>query len=80
MGLDYEAVAIEALKLPPLDRVRLAERLLADQADGESDLAAIDAKWDEEAARRLHELRSGQVKAVPSEDVFASIRAQLAPQ
>jgi hypothetical protein len=32
--------------------------------------AGIDAKWTEVANRRLQELRSGKVKAIPGDDVF----------
>ncbi|MGD0229450.1 MAG: addiction module protein [Syntrophorhabdales bacterium] len=37
-------------------------------------LADVEAEWVNVAKRRLAELRSGRVKAVPGEEVFARIR------
>jgi hypothetical protein len=38
----------------------------------------IDRKWAAVAKRRLEELRSGQVKPIPGEEVFAKIRQKFA--
>ena len=65
----------KALKLPPEQRARLAERLISslDQAsDPESEQL-----WLEEAERRLEELESGQVEAVPAERVIENARSSL---
>ena len=37
----------------------------------------IDRAWAEEAERRLDELDSGKVQAIPGEQVFANIRKRL---
>ncbi len=37
----------------------------------------IDGKWAETATRRLNELRSGRVKPVPAEEVFAKARERF---
>jgi putative addiction module component (TIGR02574 family) len=37
----------------------------------------IDRKWAVVAKSRLAELRSGRVKAIPGEEVFANIRQQV---
>jgi len=39
--------------------------------------AVVDAAWAAEAQRRLAELRSGEVEAVPGEVVFARIRQRF---
>ena len=35
---------------------------------------AVDRKWAETAKRRLEELRSGRVKAIPGDQVFVKVR------
>ena len=40
-------------------------------------LADIESEWIEVAQRRLAELRSGQVEAVPGSEVFAKISGML---
>jgi putative addiction module component (TIGR02574 family) len=65
----------KALKLPPEQRARLAERLISslDQAsDPESEQL-----WVQEAERRLEELESGRVEAVPAERVIENARSSL---
>lgn len=66
---DIEA---EVLKLPSHERARLAEVLIASLDDDDE----IAQAWADEAERRYEELRSGAVKAVPAEEVFARIRAR----
>lgn len=65
----------EAVTLPVEERVLVIDSLLRslNQVDPE-----IDRKWAAVAKRRLEELRSGHVKPVPGEDVFAKIRQQFA--
>jgi putative addiction module component (TIGR02574 family) len=68
-------VEAKALKLPPRERARLAERLISsldDQVDLDSD-----ELWAEEAERRLEELRSGAVKSRSAENVFRKARSTL---
>jgi putative addiction module component (TIGR02574 family) len=65
----------KALKLPPRDRARLAERLLL-SLDEEIDPDA-EALWVREAERRLDELRSGKVKGRSAASVFRRARAAL---
>jgi putative addiction module component (TIGR02574 family) len=65
-------VEAEALKLPSHERARLAEVLIA-SLDEEDEVAQA---WASEAERRYEELRSGVVKAVPADQVFARIRAR----
>jgi putative addiction module component (TIGR02574 family) len=65
----------QALKLPRRQRARLAQRLISslDQA------ADADAErlWLAEAERRLAELKSGKVAAIPAEKVIRKTRSAL---
>ncbi|MEQ8848325.1 addiction module protein [Botrimarina sp.] len=74
MDATPDALFDAAMKLPALEREELAARLMGsvDQERGEPPL---DPAWDEEIARRVEEIRAGNVKGVPSEDVFRRMRA-----
>ncbi len=37
----------------------------------------IEKAWDKEVSRRLEEIDSGKVKAIPAEEVFARIQKRL---
>ncbi len=60
----------EAISLPVEERALLADALLRSLNAPDAD---IDRRWAEVARRRLEELRSGAVAAVPGDDVFARI-------
>jgi len=64
----------EAVSLPVEERALVVDSLLRSLNQPES---AIDKEWAEEAKRRLADLRSGDVKAVPGDDVFARIWGKL---
>jgi putative addiction module component (TIGR02574 family) len=57
----------EALKLPPEARAALAGSLI-DSLDGKSD-DDVETAWDAEIARRLQEMKEGQVALVPWTEV-----------
>jgi hypothetical protein len=57
----------EALSLPVEERALLADSLLRSLNMPDS---GIDKKWTEVAKRRLEELRSGEVKPIPGNEVF----------
>ena len=61
--------------LPPEDRARLAEELLASLEETPS--AEVDAAWDAEIQRRIAEVEAGTAKLVPAEEVFARVRQSL---
>lgn len=62
----------EVISLPVEERARVVDRLLQSlNPPGEVDITAA---WVEVARRRLGELQSGAVQAVPGEEVFAAIR------
>ncbi len=75
MGDPAGKLEAKALKLPPEQRARLAQRLISslDQAsDPESEKL-----WIREAERRLEELESGSVEPVPAEGVLEKVRSSL---
>ena len=65
----------EAESLPVEERTVVVDSLLRSLNPPEPE---IDRKWAVVAKRRLEELRSGRVKPVPGEDVFAKIRQRFA--
>ena len=72
---DPREIESEALQLPPKERARLAQRLLA-SLDPASDRDA-EQVWLQEAERRLDELESGKIAGIPAEQVFKRARSTL---
>ena len=64
-----------ALKLSRKERARLAQRLIS-SLDQEVD-ADAERLWLAEAERRLADLKSGKVAAIPAERVLKKVRAAL---
>ncbi len=62
-----------ALALPPVEKARLADRLLASLAEDEE----VEAAWAEEIRRRLEAYRSGQIESVPASQAIEEARARL---
>jgi len=75
MGGSAREIEAKALRLPPKERARLAERLIS-SLDQESDRDA-EQVWLAEAERRLDELESGKVAGIPAEEVLDKTRATL---
>lgn len=72
MATTVDKICNEALLLPAEARIGLIERLLNSlnlptQAD-------IDHLWAEEAERRITEIDRGDIKLIPGEQVFDTIR------
>ena len=65
----------EAEALPVEERALVVESLLRSLNPPDPE---TDQKWVAVAKRRLEELRSGRVKPVPGDDVFARIRERFA--
>ena len=63
-----------AKALPPEDRARLAEELLASLDGSDND---IDAAWDAEIRKRVAEVDSGAVLLIPAGEAFAKVRQAL---
>ena len=68
-------IILEATALPVEERAFVVDSLLRslNMPDAE-----IDRQWLTVAERRLSDLRSGMVQAVPGEQVFANIRKRFA--
>lgn len=64
----------EISSLPVEDRVLVADSVLRSLNPPE---AEIDKKWAKEARKRLDELRSGKVEAIPGEEVFQKINKRF---
>jgi putative addiction module component (TIGR02574 family) len=78
MPVTLEQVTEEVRELSRPDREQLLARLIHDLEPVENLSAAeIESAWDHEIARRLEEIDSGKVKAVPAEEVFARLQAKL---
>jgi putative addiction module component (TIGR02574 family) len=60
----------EAISLPVEERAMVVDSILKSLNPTESD---IDKKWAAVAKRRLRELRSGEVQAIPGDEVFKRI-------
>lgn len=73
--MTIEQLERELLELPPRERARLAERLLASLDDESS----LERRWYDEADRRLAELKAGAVREIPGEDVFRKLGARRDP-
>jgi len=68
---DLEA---EVLSLPPEDRARLLERLIASFEPKSSAQRA----WVDVALKRQAEVKSGKTSMVPGDEALARVRARLA--
>ncbi len=72
MKATLEQIAREALLLTPAQRAELADFLVESLKSAPPD--EIQRLWIEEANKRLDEVRSGNVKTIPGEDVLAEAR------
>lgn len=83
MKLNPESLEAQLLHLPPAERARLAELLLAslDATDGDVlshvQQGEVNRAWATEADRRYAELARGAVAGVPAGDVYAELEAEL---
>ena len=69
MSTLVEELSARAKTLPPEDRARLAEEMLA-SLDQDHD-TADEAAWDREIERRVAEVEAGTARLIPAEDVHA---------
>ena len=70
-------VTRDAAELPAPERLKLA-RILLDLSETDTAPAnEAQAAWDEEIERRLQELRSGQAKGVPLDEVKRRIETRF---
>jgi putative addiction module component (TIGR02574 family) len=73
MDVTIEHYKTELRRLSVEERADLAYFLLQSLEPAEEGAAAA---WDEEIARRVAEIRSGQAAGKPAEQVFAELRAE----
>ncbi len=74
VALKKKAEALAA-QLKPAERVELADLLYASaNTDSKED---VEQAWSDEIRRRLDDLRTGRVKAVPARQVHAAMRRKL---
>jgi putative addiction module component (TIGR02574 family) len=71
MSPQADRVLVDALKLSPLERAELIERLLASFSF--PDRRAIDERWAAEAEERIDAYERGEIKSKPASEVFARI-------
>jgi len=73
VNANLEVLEAEVLRLPPVDRSHLLERLIASlDADPE-----VEEAWEREADRREADLDSGLIAAVPGQEAIDRLRARL---
>lgn len=73
MNTNLEVLEAEVLRLAPVDRSHLLERLIASlDADPE-----IEEAWEREADRREADLDSGLIAALPGQEAITRLRARL---
>jgi putative addiction module component (TIGR02574 family) len=73
MSSRFESLEAEALKLPPEERVLLADHLLA-SVGAQSE---VEEAWAAEVDRRLAEVEAGRVSLVPAEEAIGRARKAL---
>lgn len=72
--IDENKLMSMAESLPVDLKARLIDRLLKSL---QPSMADIDDLWSAEAERRIGEIESGAVKAIPGEDVFKEVHARF---
>ena len=73
MSTTLETLQVEVLRLPPADRAKLLDRLIA-SLDGDS---RGEAAWDQLAHQRQKELAAGTATEVPFEVAIARLEARF---
>ena len=77
MSTSIEAIAADAVRLPPDQRLTLAHRILCSVEPVES--GEIEAAWDAEIRRRIAGHDAGDVASIPGAEVFAELDRRLRP-
>jgi putative addiction module component (TIGR02574 family) len=73
MASQLEMVEAQALQLPPEERVKLADRLIASVFQDND----IEEAWAAEVERRIAEIEGGRVHLIPAADAVARARAAI---
>jgi putative addiction module component (TIGR02574 family) len=77
MTQDASELLKRALALSPEERAELAGSLLESLDAADDDPRAVEAAWNEEIARRIKDIDSGEAKTVPWEEVRHRISSKL---
>lgn len=77
MAQNYEQIEVQAMTLSPVERERLAERLLisVQPASAESEPEHLNA-WLDESSKRMAEVDAGHVRMVSMDSVLKELRAR----
>jgi putative addiction module component (TIGR02574 family) len=79
MSKTLTEVTRDAAELPAPERLKLA-RILLDLSETSTESSEeVQAAWDDEIARRLRELRTGEAKGVPLAEVKQKIEGGFQP-
>lgn len=73
VSTNLELLEAEVLRLAPVERSHLLERLIA-SLDSDPE---VEEAWEREADRREAELESGSIVEVPGPEAIARLRARL---
>ena len=73
MASRLETLEAEAMDLPPEERVKLADRLIASVFHDKD----IEEAWASEVERRVAEIEAGRVQMIPAADAIARARAAI---
>ena len=73
MSTPFATLEAEALKLPPEERVLLADHLLASLGARQE----VEQAWAEEVDRRLAEIEAGQLELIPVDQAILRARQAL---
>lgn len=74
MTLKTDEILRAALSLPGEERASIADRLL--QSLDEEDQSEIDRLWVKEAEDRIAAYDRGEIKAFPTDEVFAALKSR----
>ncbi len=75
MSLTIDQIEAEAAKLSCEERILLVHRL--HKLDEIDDPDEVEAAWDEEIRKRMHDIDSGKVKCVPFEEVMERMKSKF---
>ena len=73
MSSSLYAIEAAAFLLPPEERAKLAERLIASLERNPE----VEKAWEEEIKRRIAEFAAGRIESIPAETVFEEARDRL---
>ena len=73
MSSSLHAIEAAAFLLPPEERAKLAERLIASLERNPE----VEKAWEEEIKRRIADFAAGRIESIPAESVFEEARDRL---